>query len=212
MLLVLTASTANRSICTGSAAWSCLEAGAGLGQKRVSDAACAYTRPTNPRFTNPKQSFFWKAQKCSVHSANKSSPKQGLDPKRLLDAACAYTRPRNPRPKQSLFGGRGRPGLLDAACAYTRPTNLRFTAPNKKFLEAGAGLGPKMLVDAACADTRPTIPRFTAPNKAFLEAGAGLGPKRFLDAAWAYTRPTNISRPQANPVWTPGPAWALTGS
>ena len=133
--------------------------------------------------------FFWTpgpawAQKCSVHSANKSSPKEGLGPKRVLDAACAYTRPRNPRPKQSLFGGRRRPGLLDAACAYTRPTNLRFTAPNKTFLLVGAGLSPKMILDAACAFIRPTIPRLPQ-TKHFWRPGPAWAPKGSSDAACA---------------------------
>ena len=119
------------------------------------------------------------------------------------------------KPKQNLFGGRGRSGikkLLDATCAYTRPTIPRFTAPNKAFLEAGAGLGAKRLLrHSLCIDSANNS-KVYGPKQSLLEAGAGLGPQRFLDAAWAYTRPTNISRPQTNTVWTPGPAWALKGS
>jgi hypothetical protein len=126
------------------------------------------------------------------------------------------------KPKQNPFGGRGRSGikkLLDATCAYTRPTIPRFTAPNKAFLEAGAGLGAKRLlrhslcIDSAnnskvygpnqslfggrgrsgpkkisrcCLGVHSAHKYQSAPNKSRLDAGAGLGSKKLLDEAWAH--------------------------
>ncbi len=98
----------------------CLEAGAGLGPKKLLDAAWAYTRPTNMN-SRPQTKRVKKAPRggLGVHSAHKYS---------------LYG------PKQSLFGGRGLPGPKTAARrslgAHSAP-NSGSTAPNKACLEAG---------------------------------------------------------------------------
>ena len=194
MLLELTASTQERLYRIGGVV---LFGGRGRPgpKKGLRRSLCVHSADKSKVYKSQTK-FFWKpgpawAQKCSVHSANKSSPKQGLDPKMLLDAACADI----------------------------RPTIPRFTAPNKAFLEAGAGLGAKRLLrHSLCIDSANNskvygpnqslfggrgrsgpkkIPRCclgvhsshkyqSAPSKSRLDAGAGLGSNRLLDAAWAH--------------------------
>ena len=138
-----------------------LAAGADLGPQKLLDAACAYTRPTNPRFAAPNNAWVKKGsqtqpvrtlgRRIQGRAPNKAflEAGAGLGFKKILRCSLRVHSANKSyvyKPKQNPFGGRGRSGikkLLDATCAYTRPTIPRFTAPNKTIFGGRGRPGPK---------------------------------------------------------------------
>ena len=184
MLLVLTASTANRSICTGSAAWSCLEAGTGLGPKML----CTFSQQIQPQ-TRPGPKKALRRSLC-VHSAKKS--KAQTEPFRrpgsawaLRRSLCVHSANKSKvySPKHKVFGGRGRPGpknaLRRSLCGHSANYSKVYSPKQSIF-------------GGRCRPGCQKAPQ-TQPVHRLGQQFQGL-------------------RPQPKPFWRSGPVWAKTDS
>ena len=119
-----------------------LEAGAGLGFKKILRCSLRVHSANKSHVYKPKQNPFGGRGRSGI--------------KKLLDATCAYTRPTIPRftaPNKTIFGGRGRPGPKTAL----RLSLCVHSANEAKVHSLKQRLGPTNVLDATCAYTQPTI-------------------------------------------------------